>query len=210
MARLARSIVLLWFAAAGNTANCVLSCVHELCRNPHVLSGLRSEQRSLGRRARLADLLADDRMPLLTNFVYEVIRLRPMAPSIWRRAAAEGTSLGGFKIAPRSLVVFDVATAMRDETVFGPNADHIDLRRYQAGSEPSAAVRRNSTLGFGRGIHRCVGGALSLSVMKGLVAVFLAEWDVEIEDGASQEYSYFPARRPESGVPVSAMKKVEI
>lgn len=210
VARLARSIVLLWFAAAGNTANSVLSCVHELCRNHDVLSDLRSEQRSLGQRATLDDVLANERMPLLTNFVYEVIRLRPMAPSIWRRAAAEGTSLGGFKIAPRSLVVFDVATAMRDKSVFGPNADNIDLRRYQPGSEASTTVRRNSTLGFGSGIHKCVGGALSLSVIKGLVAVIVAEWDLEIEDGASQEYSYFPAHRPESGVPVSAMKKLKI
>lgn len=80
-------------------------------------------------------------------FVEEVLRLE--SPFRYHlRSTAKPTSLGGVEIAPNTTVLLFWAAANRDPAVF-ENPHQLDLERPR------------KHLGFGRGIHTCIGAALA-------------------------------------------------
>jgi cytochrome P450 len=85
---------------------------------------------------------------LLPTAVEEVLRWTTPSPSK-RRTATVATELGGHRIAPGDKVLVWEGSANRDERVF-PRAMEFDLRR-----DP------NPHLGFGHGIHYCLGANLA-------------------------------------------------
>ena len=75
-----------------------------------------------------------------------------------RRTALEDTELGGQVIRKGEKVVMWYISANRDERVF-PDAERFDVGRENA--------RRH--LGFGHGIHRCVGARLAENQLAALI-----------------------------------------
>ena len=86
---------------------------------------------------------------LIPSAVEESLRMFP-AFSHFRRTATKDTELNGMKIRKGDKVVMWYISANRDESVF-PDAGRFDVRRENA--------RRH--LGFGHGVHRCVGARLA-------------------------------------------------
>ena len=87
---------------------------------------------------------------LIDNLVPEVIRWQtPLA--YMRRTAAADTKLGGKQIRKNDQVLMWYVSANRDETMFGANANQIDLGRSNA----------DRHLSFGYGIHFCMGSRLA-------------------------------------------------
>ena len=76
-----------------------------------------------------------------------------------RRTALTDTELGGQSIKAGEKVVMWYISANRDEAVF-PDAERFDVGRSNA--------RRH--LGFGHGIHRCVGAKLAESQLATVIA----------------------------------------
>ena len=66
-----------------------------------------------------------------------------------RRTATRSVVLGGHQIAPGDKVVFWEASANRDESVFA------DPFRFDVRRQP------NPHLGFGHGVHHCLGASLA-------------------------------------------------
>ncbi|MFM2300442.1 MAG: hypothetical protein RLZZ84_178 [Pseudomonadota bacterium] len=95
----------------------------------------------------LARLRADP--SLIPNAAQEIIRWQSPVTHM-RRTALEDTELGGQVIRKGEKVVMWYISANRDEAVF-PDAERFDVGRENA--------RRH--LGFGHGIHRCVGAKLA-------------------------------------------------
>jgi cytochrome P450 len=93
-----------------------------------------------------ADVRADP--ALLPGAIEEVIRLRTPFPRLVRRATAD-TELAGVGIPAGALVVPWLAAANRDERVFA-EPDRFDPRRNP-----------NPHLGFGHGLHFCLGAPLA-------------------------------------------------
>lgn len=86
---------------------------------------------------------------LIPNAAQEIVRWQ--SPVIhMRRTAVADAELGGQRIAKGEKVVMWYISANRDESVF-PDAERFDVGRPNA--------RRH--LGFGHGIHRCVGARLA-------------------------------------------------
>jgi cytochrome P450 len=83
-------------------------------------------------------------------FVEEVLRLDSPIQGQFRKAVSDET-LGGVAIPEGSLVHVRFASANRDEQVWGPDDDRVQLDR-----RPPAAH-----LAFGLGLHFCVGAGLS-------------------------------------------------
>jgi len=86
---------------------------------------------------------------LIPNAAQEIVRWQSPVTHM-RRTALEDTELGGQTIRKGEKVVMWYISANRDESVF-PDAECFDVARSNA--------RRH--LGFGHGIHRCVGAKLA-------------------------------------------------
>lgn len=94
----------------------------------------------------LAELRAEPE--LVPNFIEEVLRFEGPVTMLFRKTTAEVT-LSGVTIPAGALVLPLVAAANRDPAQF-PEPDRFDVRRDTRGQ-----------LGFGAGIHFCVGAPLS-------------------------------------------------
>ncbi len=94
---------------------------------------------------------------LIPNAAQEIVRWQSPVTHM-RRTALEDTELGGQTIRKGEKVVMWYISANRDESVF-PDAEQFDVGRSNA--------RRH--LGFGHGIHRCVGAKLAENQLATLI-----------------------------------------
>lgn len=124
---------------AGNetTTNTLTAGVLRLARAPALLERLRAEPERI------------------SSFVEETLRLETPVQGQFRRATAD-TELGGVAIAKGTLLHVRLASANRDETVFGTEAD-----RLKFGERPA-----RPHLAFGLGLHFCVGAMLARLELK--------------------------------------------
>ena len=133
-------LVLLYLAGHENSVNLIAKGVLALLRNPDQLALLRS------------------RPDLLEDAVEELLRFD--APvQLNRRITAVPYPVGEQEIPAGSFVLLHLASANRDEAVFGPDADRLRLDR------PDARLH----LAFGAGVHHCLGAVLAR--MEGRVAI---------------------------------------
>jgi len=123
--------VVLVGAAGESTASLVGSAVRLLAERPALQAQLRREP---------------ERLP---NFIEEAVRLESPFRGHYR-AVRRATELGGVALEPGDRLLLLWASANRDEARF-ERPDEIDLARRHP----------RDHLGFGRGIHFCVGAALA-------------------------------------------------
>lgn len=127
---------ILLFAGFETTVNLIGNGVHTLLRHPE-------------QRARLQDSLARGETALLESAVEELLRYDgPVELATWRYATAPLT-LGGQSVAAGDPVLVVLAAADRDPARFDA-PDTVDLAR-----------RDNPHLGYGHGIHYCLGAPLA-------------------------------------------------
>ncbi|NUK50656.1 cytochrome P450 [Streptomyces lunaelactis] len=127
---------ILLFAGFETTVNLIGNGVYALLRNP-------------GQRERLQASLAAGESELLATGVEELLRYDgPVELATWR-FATEPLSLGGQDIAAGDPVLVVLAAADRDPERFA-DPDTLDLSR-----------RDNQHLGYGHGIHYCLGAPLA-------------------------------------------------
>ena len=104
---------------------------------------------------------------LIPNAAQEIVRWQSPVTHM-RRTATCDTELGGQHIAKGEKIVMWYISANRDESVF-ENADAFDVARSNA--------RRH--LGFGHGIHRCVGAKLAEIQIATLIEEIVArQWRI--------------------------------
>jgi cytochrome P450 len=106
----------------------------------------------------------------LQRAAWEAIRLHPANPQHLRRAYRRVVLSTGEEIEKDQLVYLDVIAANRDTTIFGPTADTFDPERVlPAGVAPWG-------IGFGAGIHVCMGQNLAggTDSLVGMLALILS------------------------------------
>ncbi|MEN9718047.1 MAG: hypothetical protein RIQ99_925 [Pseudomonadota bacterium] len=111
---------------------------------------------------------------LIPNAAQEIIRWQSPVTHM-RRTALEDTELGGQIIRKGEKVVMWYISANRDEQVF-PDAERFDVGRENA--------RRH--LGFGHGIHRCVGAKLAENQIATLIGEIVDRQIRIVPQGASE------------------------
>ncbi|MEM7337175.1 MAG: cytochrome P450 [Actinomycetota bacterium] len=124
-------------------------------------------------------LIADP--SLVSAFVPELIRWQtPLA--YMRRTATRDCELGGKQIRKDDQVLMWYASANRDEDVFGPNADVIDLDRPNA----------ERHLSFGYGVHFCMGSRVAELQLRILWEEILARFErIEVVGEPERTFSTF-------------------
>ncbi|MBK9012107.1 cytochrome P450 [Novosphingobium sp.] len=134
------NIALLIVGGNDTTRNSMTALVEAFHRYPQELERLRADP------------------SLAANAAQEIIRWQSPVTHM-RRTALEDTELGGQVIRKGEKVVMWYISANRDEKVFA------DAERFDVGRENA---RRH--LGFGHGIHRCVGAKLAESQLAMVIA----------------------------------------
>ena len=104
-------------------------------------------RRLLEDRSRWQAIVSDP--SLIPGAIDEVLRYDPSVP-VWRRVTRRPVTLGGVALPEGAKLFLWLAASGRDASVF-PEPERFDMRRKNA----------HRTLAFGRGIHFCVGSALS-------------------------------------------------
>ncbi|MFE3523600.1 cytochrome P450 [Streptomyces sp. NPDC059161] len=127
---------ILLFAGFETTVNLIGNGVYALLRNP-------------GQRERLQDSIGAGESGLLETGIEELLRYDgPVELATWR-FATEALSIGGQRIAAGDPVLVVLAAADRDPERFA-DPDTLDLGRTD-----------NQHLGYGHGIHYCLGAPLA-------------------------------------------------
>lgn len=97
---------------------------------------------------------------LLTGAVNEVLRIEPVVQRFTRRAEVD-TEIAGFTVPAGSRVLLLFGSANRDPSHY-PHPDRFDIARNP-----------HDHLGFGRGIHRCVGAPLAQHEMAAVLSALI-------------------------------------
>ena len=117
---------------------------------------------------------------LIPNAAQEIIRWQSPVTHM-RRTCLSDTELGGQQLKKGDKVVMWYISANRDERVF-PDADRFDVRRENA--------RRH--VGFGHGVHRCVGARLAEIQLATLIGEIVERnWTVELAEPPTRLASCF-------------------
>lgn len=98
------------------------------------------------------ELLKSDRS-LLPGAVEECARYRSSVKRIFRLATTD-VEIGGVTVPEGGLVALVLASANRDESVYGDAADRFDI------------TRGGTNLTFGRGMHHCLGASLTKTELR--------------------------------------------
>ena len=117
---------------------------------------------------------------MLVPAIEESLRLDAPLQVIIRRANGDET-IGDTYVQQGDVIALSTLSANRDEAVWGDDSERFDVERFAG--EPRAAH-----VGFGLGVHHCVGAYLARQTTRlGVEALLDAIPSMELEDGYEYE-----------------------
>ncbi|WP_256461538.1 cytochrome P450 [Nocardia noduli] len=167
-------ILLLTWSGQDTTAGLMAWAMIDLLRDPAALERVRAEVEQIVADGTL-DLAGVGRLDYTSACLRETERLHPVAHIISRRATSDLT-VGEFTIPRGALVFASPAVSHRLDGVW--EAPHEYRPDRFLGSE--SRELRQSLIGFGGGIHRCLGQHFATLEMKIVLARLIARFDLEL------------------------------
>lgn len=202
----------LLMAGHETTATSITWAVYALCRHPEVQVRVREEAMATfpwlfhdsprNRNVDVKDMI--DRLPYLSAFWNEVLRLYPPLPRTMRMAKHDTTILG--QRVPRNTPVIISPWAINVNTkVWGPDALQFSPERWM---KPGQAVTGGACgnygfLSFLAGPRGCLGNAFAKGEFACILLAWIARFEIEFEDPSYQlEFSTGLTIRPKLGFSV--------
>ncbi|MFC9996972.1 cytochrome P450 [Nocardia sp. NPDC127526] len=169
-------VLLLLWAGHESTTGHLSWAVVELLRHPEMLARARAEADELGDGP--LDLEAVKRLRFIDACIHESERMYPIAPVLMRKAVAEveidGYTLrSGTQVFTSPLVNHLLPDEHADPGVFNPD-------RYLG---PDAKQERAKLMGFGGGVHKCLGTRFAKLEMTIILAHLLRHYELELTTG---------------------------
>lgn len=192
---LAELLLLMWFAGYTTQSSGTLGCIMEMEVDGRIRERLRKEQEEIMERHGSSEITIEQvmkEMPLLDSYIYEILRVRPPVPVIFRKAIAD-TSLLGHEIRRGDVIGLDAWGAQRNEKYF-EDGNKIVMDRFEGGDTSKVLA-----FGSSKGPHYCVGAALAKVSMKVTLCVLLREYDIELDE-QDMGYMSIPENQPREGV----------
>lgn len=163
----------LLLAAEQGSAGHLSWALIDLIHHPEQLARVRAEALSTG-LATPFTVGAVHRLTHLLNCLRETERLHPILATILRVATGP-LEVGGFRIDPGTLVLVSPAATHRMPEQF-PDPDTFDPDRY---TDPGVA---GGLIGFGGGVHRCLGMRFAHLEMAIILSQLLTAYDFALLD----------------------------
>ncbi|MGA1625822.1 MAG: cytochrome P450 [Prochlorothrix sp.] len=165
-------LMTLLMAGHETTATALTWALYWLHRQPETLTTIRSELASVSTPWDPMELL---RLPYLSAFCNEVLRIHPIAMFTFPRRVEQPTTLLGHELEVGDILMGSIYLLHQREDLY-PNP-HI--------FRPERFLEREYSpyefMPFGAGVRRCVGSALALYEMKLTVAHLVHHWDFSLE-----------------------------
>ncbi|MBO0819866.1 MAG: cytochrome P450 [Nocardiopsaceae bacterium] len=167
--------LVLGFLWAGHetTAGQLAWSIIDLLRHPAELDKVLAEQREVMPGGGPADLKTMRRLAHLLRSLSETERLHPALPGMIR-SVAEDTRVGGYLLPRGSRVLLSTTMTHRAPGLF-EDPDEFRPDRYRR--NPKAA---HQLIGFGGGMHRCLGMHFARLEMQVLITWLLRAFDLEL------------------------------
>lgn len=169
--------LLLLFAWAGHetTTGHISWALIDLLQNPHEIDALRAEQaEQIGGDLDGAGLEEYRKLRRIDWALHETERLHPVAYILMRSAAVD-IEHAGIAIPKDTMVMVAPAVAHRLPEIF-PEPDRFLPDRFAGQDDPP------SLIGFGGGLHRCLGMHFAYLEMRVVLSLLLARYDFELVD----------------------------
>jgi sterol 14-demethylase len=178
---------------AGQHTSCTTSTwtLLHLLHNPTILDRVMKEQNEVVDEGKESLELEDlQQMEVLHNCMRESLRMCPTFIMLLRKCMKDTTvSVNGttFKIPKDDLVVVSPTVSMRLDTTF-KNPDEFDPDRFAAPREEHK--QPYSYLGFGGGMHSCMGQVFAFVQVKAILSVILKHYELTPESDKLPDIGY--------------------
>lgn len=178
---------------AGQHTSCTTSTwtLLHLLHNPMVLERVKEEQKEIGTTSKESLELEDvQKMEYLHNCMRESLRLCPTFIMLLRQCMKDtSVTVNGtkFKIPKGDLVAVSPTVSMRQESTF-KNANDFDPDRFAAPREEHKTPY--AYLGFGGGMHSCMGQSFAYMQVKTILSVILKHYDLTPESSKLPDIGY--------------------
>lgn len=186
-------VLLLMWAGHETTTGALSWVLADLLQNPVALARARAEAEHALAAGPL-DWSAARRLSFIDACLNESQRLHPIPPVLTRVASAD-LEVDGYVI-PAGTVVF--ASPMATHQLPDPaiaNPEVFDPDRF-LGEDAKAA--KTTLIGFGGGVHRCLGEGFARLEMRVILATLLTSLDMELVGGAPTPVVQAASRWPQS------------
>lgn len=196
-------IIFLIHASFDTTTDTVTWAFVELLRHPELLERVRAEVQAAHSDTpiSLADL---QQKPLLDAIIKESLRLYPQV-HIFLRGTKEDVEFDGFTIPKGWLVNLNPAFVHRRPDYF---ADPLSFNpdRFLVDKEDERTPY--AWIGFGGGMHGCLGEMIARLEIKALSTAILRRFDLTLIPGQDLQQVYASLSRPKSGLLVTSQVRV--
>jgi cytochrome P450 len=199
---IATQVIFLIHASFDTTTDTLAWAFAEMLRHPEVLQRVKAEVRADDRDAPI--VLADlQQKPLLDALIQESLRLYPQV-HIFFRGAKEDLEFDGYPIKKGWLVNLIPAFTHRRADYF-PNPDTFDPDRFLPPRDKE--IPPYAWIGFGGGMHGCLGEMIARLEIKALATALLRSYDLDLVPHQDLRQIYASLSRPRSGVLVRYQRR---
>jgi sterol 14alpha-demethylase len=169
-------IMTLLHAGRETTTGHLSWAVVDLLRHPGELAKVLAEQEAeLTNPGHFLELTEVHRLAALDRALHESERLHPITNGMVRRAT-ESFEYAGYRIPKGAIVLTDPRLSHRRPEVFP------DPSRYQPDRFIGNKAARQALIGFGGGVHRCLGQRFAYLEMHVILTRLLQRFDLELID----------------------------
>ncbi|KAF4542190.1 Cytochrome P450 [Lasiodiplodia theobromae] len=177
-------------AGSDSTATAIRMALLHICTNPRVLASLRRELDAAVRSGAASRPVIRDqearRLPYLQACIKETLRVVPPAAGLLpkRVPGPAGDTIAGVWVPPGTDVGWNIQGLMRDEALFGPDADLFRPERWLLEPDDAKLARMldAQSIIFGSGKYGCLGRHVASFELDKAIAELVLRFEWELAD----------------------------
>ncbi|KAK4390547.1 cytochrome [Sesamum angolense] len=175
----------LFVAGVDTTSGTVEWVMTELLRNPHVMSKLKTEVRTVLGANKQIEESDISKLPYLQAVIKEAFRYHPSGPFITRVKDGNDLQIKKYVIPKNALILINIWATGRDPSIW-PNPDSFEPERF-LDTEIDVKGHHFELLPFGAGRRICPGMPLAYRMVHLIVASLVQNFDWKLEPGVAPE-----------------------